>query len=400
MNATASHRPTRGWRSGSSVGTVLVAASAWLSGSVWAANAQNLDITYLISPEGQISASRVASASLASQPTYISVHVSMTNQSTNTINQVRVNSSSLVSGGAPATYDSVISVGGISPTCSSSTASPSETQVSCSVGQMQGGATTDFFVIYKAPVLPDPPPLDPITVTISVQSTFSQGASPGTPTAEFPDGKLSQVLTLVTTESEEISKKITTVLPDTGTFFTGSKPDIVGPTNPFSTSVTVPSTKTPATTYGKQTVTTNSIDESVALSTIPCALNSDGTTYFCYGLSSEIEVLDAATGAKLYLTDDLAGPQITIVLTQDASSLMAKKPVPKIGDVKIFYTYPNESLISPTPATFTIEVGPCTNPGVPAKNKPCVYDRIDNFKANKGFYQYIIKALDNGRYTQ
>ncbi len=46
MNAMASHRPTRGWRSRSSLGAVLVAASAWLSASVWAANSSGLVIEF------------------------------------------------------------------------------------------------------------------------------------------------------------------------------------------------------------------------------------------------------------------------------------------------------------------------------------------------------------------
>jgi len=404
MNAIASHRPTRGWRSGSGVGVVLLAASAWLSGSVWAANANDLAITYLITPDEQVSASRAASPGVAaSQPTYISVHVAMKNNSTNTINQVRVTSSSLVTAGARATYDSVVSVGAISPTCTSSTPSASETQVSCSVGQMKGGGTSDFFVIYKSPEFPNLPPADPIKVTISVQSTFSEGGSPSSPPADFPRETVTKDLTLVTTNSDEIKKSIKTVLPGKGTFFTGAEKDAVNSDNQFSTSVEVPSTET--TVAAKKTVTNNSILETFLGSTTVCA-TALYPSYFCYGLISEIEVLDAATDTKLYLTGDLAGPQIKILLTQDISSLSAKKPLPKIDDVKIFYTYPNPNSPAQMPEFIQIEVKKCsetTPPGGPWVNQPCIPDvggRINNVKGNKGNYQFKILALDNGKYTQ
>ena len=102
-------------------------------------------------------------------------------------------------------------------------------------------------------------------------------------------------------------------------------------------------------------------------------------------------MLDAATNQKLFLTDSLAGPHITILLTQDASSLSAKKPIPPIGDVKIFYT--------PDPDTTPAQIVPDCGGAGPAKDAPCIAGRLDALKGNKGYYQWTIFALDNGRFS-
>ena len=366
----------------------LASAAAWFSGPAWAANATDLTIAYSIIPQAEVSVSRT------NQTTHIAVHVSMQNTSTNTINQVLVKSSSSVSVDAPAvsvpaSYDSVVSIGGVNPTCSAST-SGSLTSVTCTVGQLKGGDTSNFFVIYKSPLFPTlPTPQQHPSVTIDVSATFSEGNSPNSPTANFPKDPVTATLALITTDTSGIDAGIKTVLADNGTFFTGLTPNVVGPTNQFSTSVNVPTTKGLATPSGKQTVTNNSIAEEFAGTSYACS--AQYPTYFCYGLSSTIQVLDAATNQKLFLTGSLAGPHITILLTQDASSLSAKKPIPPIGDVKIFYT--------PDPDTPPVQIVPDCGGAGPAKDAPCIAGRLDALKGNKGYYQWTIFALDNGRFS-
>ena len=378
MNAMGSNHSAQGWKWGSSLGAVLVAASAWLSGSAWAAAASDLTVTLEDTQPDPVSLSK------AGAPANIVYRIRMRNSGGNTINQVVFTGSTDV--GA---YSAFVNIGAINPNCAapSSPVDLNVHSVFCQVGQLKADESVEFFLFFQTPT-------SGASITFNGHTDFSEGASSQQKPAHFTkDLDPPKVVALITADA---NKKAKTVFPDKGTLSTGGTP---GLDNPFSTSVTVPSTKT--TTFGKPTVTNNSIDESFAGATTQCALNSDGTAYFCYGLSSAIEVLDAVTGEKVYLTGPLAGPQITIVLTQDISSLTAKKPVPKIDDVRIFYTYLNPKWPAETPQFIQIELKKCsdTSPPGPFVNEPCVFDRINNVKGNKGNYQYIIHALDNGQFN-
>jgi hypothetical protein len=63
MNAMGSNRFAQGWKRRSSLGAVLVAASAWLSGSAWAAAASDLTVTLVdTQPDPEVSVSRAGLA--------------------------------------------------------------------------------------------------------------------------------------------------------------------------------------------------------------------------------------------------------------------------------------------------------------------------------------------------
>ena len=149
--------------------------------------------------------------------------------------------------------------------------------------------------------------------------------------------------------------------------------------NPFSTKVNVPQINA--------LVTDNSIVEDVPAPG-PCA-TVDNPSYFCFGFKSTIEVKNAADDTHVYLPEG-ASPILNIYLRQDITTL--GKPRPSIASIKIFYV--------PTTGGAKFEVKSCLgNPDLPKANIPCVAERNDFVKGNKGYYQYVIHAKDNGFYS-
>lgn len=347
---------------------VRVAAAAILlsAGAVpaWAANASDLAVGMTATPNDSVSVSR------QNLTAYIAYRVKLQNTGGNTINQVAMTGTAAVSGGTTAaSFNSVVVNAGIAPTCGATGAAA----ISCTVGQMKAGVSSDFFLLFQTPT-------DGSTLTFTLNTTFSEGNSPNTPPANITEPTIAIPVSLVTETNPEINTHVKTVLPPAGgTFFTGPN-GVVSSTNPFASIVGLPSVT--------NLVTNNRID----LASVPSFACSG--SYFCYGLSSSINVKDAKTGNKVFYDVVAPGKLITIVLRQDVSSLSTKRPIPKVGNVQIFY--------NPNPPSFPGDVGslvPACGPGLPAENQPCVSARIDNLKGNTGYYEYQIRAVDNGQFN-
>jgi hypothetical protein len=347
------------------VAAVAVAAG-WCSTPAWAANAADLTIVLASTPTDSVSVSR---ANLA---TYVAYRVTLANSGGNTINQVRLTGATTANGTTSASYFGVVGSGAgfIDPTCAPTTGvGPSS--VTCSIGQMKSGDQSDFFLIFQVPS-------DGSNLHLALDTTFSEGSSPTAPPANVVGASLASDLVLTTTTTPDINSSVKTALPPNGgTFFTGSNGAVNGQ-NPFASVVTLPGVT--------NLVTNNRID----LTTVPSfACNG---SYFCFGLQSSISVNNARDGSKVFY-DPTVGQSITIVLRQDISTLSLVRPKPKIGAVEIFY--------NPNPA-FPGDVGtlvPACAPGLPSANHPCISARIDNTSGNHGYYEFSIRAADNGVFS-
>lgn len=346
----------------------VTATTVCLAPAAWGAAASDLFVTLDVKPAGSVSVSRT------DLNTYVAYRATLTNRGGNTINQVVFTLTTTVVGASDvAPYNSTLNLGSVSPKCSAASAA----SVVCQIGQLKSNDSRDFFLFFQAPKSGTSIHFDEVT-------DFSEGASSGAPPAHF---SLPISGDTGLTETLDVKGHVNTVLkPGGGDFFTGvsGKADS---TNPFATKVTVPAVA--------GLVTDNAITENIAGSTTPCAPNIDAS-YFCYGLESDITINKAIDGSKVYLPLD--SPVITIFLRQDASSLAAKKPIPPIGQIKIFYTPTLPTFPTDPPNTGAqIEVPPC-GAGLPKPDKPCVAERNDFLKGSKGYYEYVIHALDNGKF--
>ncbi len=331
-----------------------------------AANASDLSVALDTKPgAGSVSVSRDGLSS------YASYKIKFTNSSTNTVNQVVLTATTSVTPDAqghagPATYSVFVNLPATapSPNC---TAPPTTGTVTCQIGQLKSNDTREFFLIYLVPA-------SGATLTFTGNVTFSEGNSPNAPPASYTK-KVTSDLQLITAQPDGYNVNVVTVLPPIGgSFFTGANAK-TSAANVLTSSVAVPSSS-----Y----VTDNNILQGSAAS-YAC---SAGT--FTFGLTSAIDIRNAADGSKVYFPGT-TDPLITIVLRQDAASLTTHKPVPAVGTVPICYR-PND-LVTPT-----VVPACASDPTLPHVDQPCVSRRSDFFKGNKGYYEYEIKARDNGRF--
>ena len=349
------------------LGAAAMVASAWVTPAAWAANASDLFVQLKDSqPDPEVSVSR---SGLAANIVY---RIFIQNTGGNTVNQVVFTGNSDV--GA---YSAFVNIGAANPNCTAASSPVDLTvqSVTCQVGQLKAGDSREFFLLFQTPTTGT-------SITFTGNTTFSEGNSPNTPPANFTDTIGPKTTALITSTAQQINKNVKTVLPPTGgSFFTGPN-GAVSSTNQWSTIVALP------TTTGA--VTNNQIllpsDPPVSFT---CSFANPG--YFCYGLQSNIGVLLAVDNTKNLFLPDGDSSFIEIKLRQDGSSLAAKKPIPAIGSIKIFYN-PGGAQDAGT------EVPSCTA-SPPTAFHPCVFQRNDNFKGNKGFYEFVIHAKDNGQYN-
>jgi hypothetical protein len=337
---------------------LLGAVAAWCGTPAWAANASDLKVTLDGRPLDSVSLSR------QNLPTYIAYRVTLANTGGNTINQVRLTGTTVADGSTAAAFNSVVVNAGITPTCGPAGAAV----VTCTVGQMKAGNSSDFFLLFQTPT-------DGVHLNFELDTTFSEGNSPNSPPANITESPLTFNVLLTQPDGNVNTHVNTVILPAGGTFFTGPN-GVVSSTNPFSSIVTLPAVT--------NLVTNNTID----LASVPSFQCGNSISYFCFGLSSSINVDNAKDDSKVFYP---AGQIITIILRQDASSLSTKHPIPKVGDVQIFYN-PNDPQF---PGDVGALVPACTG-NLPQPNQPCVSGRTDNLKGNKGYYEYQIRAVDNG----
>ena len=351
--------------------------------ATWAANAADLSVALDVKPADDVvppaPQTYSVSVSRAGLDSFISYRLTFLNSSTNTVNQVVFKATATVTGAASgiAAYKVLVNLTPASPNCPAPPA-PNATQtntVTCAIGQLKAGDKRDFFLLFRAPEAG-------ATVAFTGDTTFSSGNSPNSPPATFTK-QVTNSMVLTTIEEQQVNKSVITVLPPRGgSFFTGPNGQ-ANATNLFSTVVQVPSTLPTTPTTLPAIVTDNRITQE-SVSSFACAPG-----YFCYGLSSDISIDDAAKppGSRVDFTPYPSGI-IAITLRQDAASLTVKNPTPGIFDVRIFYT--------PTGSPTTIELQACGT-SLPTIDIPCVKSRTDNLKGKKGYYEYLIWARDNGR---
>jgi hypothetical protein len=370
MNAMSSKRFAQGWKRRSTIGAVLVAASAWLSGSAWAAAASDLTVTLVeTQPEPEVS--------LAANILY---RIRIENSSINTVNQVVFTGSTDV--GA---YSAFVNIGTANPNCAapSSPVDLNVHSVTCQVGQLKSGAFVEFYLFFQTPT-------SGASITFNGHTDFSEGASSGQKPAHFTKDLPEKTVALITGDSA--NKKVKTVLTSAGGTFSTGVNGGVNSNNPWSTGVVVPSTglitknQINLSTFG----TANPTDPPVSFA---CSVANPG--YYCFGLQSTIDVLKVIDSSKLVLPDGTS--VLTITLRQDASSLAVMNPIPKIGDIRIFYN-PNPPQNSNDVGTEVLDCG-VNPPPTPSENVPCMHLRDpSNLKGKKGYYEWTIYAKDNGNF--
>jgi len=180
--------------------------------SALAANADvNVKASFISSP---VSVSRLCTESdkkCNPLQSYAAFEVTITNSTTNAINQVVVYGHAEVTGDGAAKATYVDSIPSICTELSSS--SGARTEIRCDVGQLKGSAS--FVVIFKSPTGGQ-------SINFSGDGTFSEAASPTTPTVDGQFTFASDPIALTTTQQGDIQKSFKTVVPASGgTFVTG-----------------------------------------------------------------------------------------------------------------------------------------------------------------------------------
>jgi len=309
----------------------------------------------VLSTVGPVPSVVTYSRPLATPPlfTYAAYEVMVTNNSTNTLNNVRLVGSTSVVGDSAQSAPYVASIGlGCVTTTDVNT-------IECSIGQLRGSGvgTSSFVVIFQAPPAGT-------SVDFAWSLYYSEGSNDSGAHLDTNAGTASVGLgTPIATEVK------TYVPPGGGTFFTGST-GVATATDQWTTTVNVP-TPTKA---------------EVVESTLPSTCAPDLLT------------CEAST-----LSIPGTFPQLTIWLRRDASTI-AKGA--KISSAKISYT---GSEPPPIPGLYPYDVLPCTDTTygpLPQPGIPCIKGRTEFTKKTAptpdwvGDWQFEIWAKTNGKYTQ
>lgn len=275
--------------------------------------------------------------------TYAAYEISITNNSTNTLNNVRLEGATSVDGSAN-TAPFVTSTGLACTTPASPTA------IVCSIGQLRGGGgSASFVVIFQSPI-------DGSAIRFAWVNYYAEGSNDGGAHTDTNSGEA--VTTLGTQTNTEVSSY---VLPG-GTLFTGLT-GVATPADALTTKVTVP-------TYGKAEVSESTF--------------ADGCTNFVTCWQSQLSI------------PGTFDPYLTIVLSQDASNI---KPGTKIASVVIQYEYFDASNVFHTHI-----VGDCASPTTPRSDGlPCIANSVA-YKRNTpgwtpdldGDFVWALISLKNG----
>jgi hypothetical protein len=282
--------------------------------------------------------------------TYMAFKVDVVNNSTNTINNVRLVGSTSVAAA------SFVPSSGLN--CATTTGA---NVIECPIGQLRGSGagTSSFVVVFQAP---------PTGTSVDFNWTLYYGEGSN------DSGGAAHVDTTIGVASVALGTPSTTKLktyvpPGGGTFYTGL--GVATPDDRWTTTVDVP------------TPTTAEVTESTLLST--CA--PDLLT---------CEVSDLSIPGTF--------PLLTITLRRDASTI-AKGA--KISSAKIYYT---GSVAAPIPGPlYPYDVLPCTDTTygpLPQPGIPCIHTRTEFTKKTAptpdwvGDWEFVIWAKTNGKYTQ
>lgn len=287
--------------------------------------------------------------------TYVAYEVAIVNNSTNTLNNVRLEGSTSVAGASSQTAPFVSS---LNLGCTTTTAA---TAIVCQIGQLRGGGagTSSFVVIFQAPAAGT-------SVDFAWKLFYAEGSNDNGAHLDTNTGTTSTTLgTPIATELK------TYVPPGGGTFFTGGS-GVATSADPWTTTVNIPSA-------AKAEILETSSLVACAPDLLTCEVSS--------------------------LSIPGTFPQLTITLRRDVSTI-AKGA--KIASARILYSNPT----TPDPRiVYPYEVLPCTDTtwgplpqiGIPCENRAA---RIEFNKKTAptpdwiGDWQFEIRARDNGKYTQ
>jgi hypothetical protein len=282
--------------------------------------------------------------------TYAAYEISVVNNSTNTLNNVRVVGSTSVAGSTQAApFVASIGLGCV-------TTNMSATAIECSIGQLRGGGgSSSFVVVFQAPT-------EGASVDFAWTVYYAEGSNDNGAHADTNSGTTSTALgTPVATELK------TYVPPGGGTFFTGST-GVATSADPWTTTVNVPS-------FAKAEVTESTLLSACAPNLLTCEVST--------------------------LTIPGIFPKLIITLRRDVSTI-AKSA--KISSARIYYDNPT----TPDPRiTYPYEVLPCTDTTwgpLPQAGIPCINKRTEFTKRTaptpdwEGDWAFEIWAIDNGRY--
>jgi len=293
--------------------------------------------------------------STASQPTFAQYDVVITNTSQPTISGWRfVGRASVVGGTSVATFYAP----GSDPNCS---APNSATEVVCAFSPLASGASQAFKVAFNAPT-------DGTEINLSWRAFWDESGNGGN------DGfKAAQATALEPPNLNAVASVVPSNTPAL-TFFTGG--GIATPADPWVTRVTVPANITVSTTA---TVVETVTPGGCAADLLTC---NTSTLTIPGSFSSLLE----------------------ITLRRDASTI-AKGA--KIDSARIDYQHTSTSATIEVPScTDTSFSGPLPLSGIPCEDRSLrkAYPKKSTPKSPvpagfEGDWEFVIRALDNGRYT-
>lgn len=293
----------------------------------------------------------------ANQPTFASYAITMTNTKPNAISGVRlIGTASVVNGTSTAQFYPASS----DTHCTATNVQ--QTAVACSFGLLQPNAPVSFTVTFSAPT-------DGDQIAFAWSAVFDESGGGAS------DGSAGTTTTGLAPPNDAA---VTSVVPQGGnvTFFTGSGSGIATPSDPWTTTVSVPT--------GAASTTATVAESSSNVTCAPDLLTCNITTLSIPG-----------TFANL----------LVITLRRDASTI---RNGAKISNARIFY----DGATTPDPfVVYPLEVLSCNDTTyglVPRAGVPCIDTRTAYPKKStpknpvptgfEGDWEFIIKAVDNGQY--
>ncbi len=291
-------------------------------------------------------------------PTWAAWKVTVANNGKNVVNHITfTGATTVLTPGETAPFLMAEGLGGASVNCTATNLP--QTAVNCDLGTLRsGGDAVSFVLIFKGPVaVAAPLPAD--RIDFAWQASYAEALSdnPGASRQDTQSG-----LAPPTALGTPLVTQVQSTVPRAGgTFFTGNT-GVATAADPWTTTVNVPA---------RLAYTTAMILEAPALnSCAPDLLTCNASTLTIPGNFSHL----------------------TITLRRDASTI---KPGAKIANAKIYYASDN--------VTFT-EVLDCAVTGGPQPGVPCMEARTAYTKKTaptpqwEGDWEFVIRALDNGRY--
>ncbi|HEY9239906.1 MAG TPA: hypothetical protein VIP10_13775 [Burkholderiaceae bacterium] len=371
----------------------MASIAAALLAAAPGARAANADLQVTVTPipndtapDGTLVGSAV-SLSRLSDPSalfnaYLAVEVQVTSSVTNVNNAVVFDMPVNVVAGTPAAFRSIVG------TACGAGSVLTDARVTCRIGQLRGGQTSRFVVIYRTP---ESGTAIELPWTLSYSTLGSQSSTPSGTTFSG-----SARTDLITWDDPQVSRGFTSFVPQGApsdpawVFFTGRRngtalTDATG-ADKLTAKLSIPS--------GVPGLTTVTVDQNFATTGQTNDTLTTNTTQVT------IPAPKAADGSPLFFGQRQSGDPVTpilITLQRDASTI---KTFQAIDRVPIYYTaqpgepkYPFEGLLMM-----------CRDLNQPAPNADhpvCIDARVPLTKKNAagqdvGDWRFILKALQNG----